>query len=107
MYFWFSATEREKLDLLKEIEKLKEKIEYEKQPNIAFESENEALQSQVSERFYGRGYVVCDLTSSTVEQFTCRDPYTYQFSGAKDFDVFLLFRNKLKKHCINLESEPI
>ena len=43
----FSGIESQRKDLLKDIEKLKADIEYEKQPNIAFEKENEALEKQV------------------------------------------------------------
>ena len=39
--------ESSKKDLLLEIEKLKEMVEYEKQPNIAFEKETDALKTQV------------------------------------------------------------
>ena len=35
------------MELEREIERLMEKIEYEKQPNIVFEKENNALQSKV------------------------------------------------------------
>ena len=34
--------------LLPEMDRLREKIEYEKQPNIAFEKENDQLQQQVN-----------------------------------------------------------
>ena len=42
-----TGVEISKKDLLVEIEKLKEAIEYEKQPNIAFEKESDALKSKV------------------------------------------------------------
>ena len=42
-----SGVETSKKDLLSEIAKLKEMVEYEKQPNIAFEKENDALKTQV------------------------------------------------------------
>ena len=44
--------ETSKKDLLAEIEKLKEAIEYEKQPNIAFEKESDALKSKVIITFF-------------------------------------------------------
>ena len=39
--------EGEKRELQREVEKLKAKVEYEMQPNIAFEEESQALQVQV------------------------------------------------------------
>lgn len=49
MDVWFvcAGVEKEKIDLLQKIEMLKEKVEYEMQPNIAFEEENKALQTKV------------------------------------------------------------
>ena len=44
--------ESSKKDLLTEIDELKEKIEYEKQPNIAFEKETEVLKSQVEKTLF-------------------------------------------------------
>lgn len=44
----FSELEKEKAELYKEIEKWRERVEYEKQPNIAFEKENEEMRSKVS-----------------------------------------------------------
>lgn len=43
-----SASEDQRKELLTEIERLKAKIEYEMQPNIAFEKEIETFQKQVS-----------------------------------------------------------
>ena len=42
-YFVLLALEKEKAELVKEVERWKERVEYEKQPNIAFEKENEEL----------------------------------------------------------------
>ena len=42
-YFVLLALEKEKAELIKEVERWKERVEYEKQPNIAFEKENEEL----------------------------------------------------------------
>ena len=47
MLFCNTGVEISKKDLLAEIEKLKEAIEYEKQPNISFEKESDALKSKV------------------------------------------------------------
>ena len=44
--------ESSKKDMLTEIDELKEKIEYEKQPNIAFEKETEVLKSQVEKTLF-------------------------------------------------------
>ncbi len=52
MCFCFSAIESEKVDLLNEIEKLKERVENEKRPNIAFEKENEELKYTVRHSKY-------------------------------------------------------
>ena len=41
--FVLLALEKEKAELVKEVERWKERVEYEKQPNIAFEKENEEL----------------------------------------------------------------
>ena len=41
------VVERHRLELEADIERLNLKLEYEQQPNIAFEKENELLQSQV------------------------------------------------------------
>jgi len=44
-----TGAERQNAELLAEVEKLKEAIEYEKQPNIVFEKENKQLQDEVCE----------------------------------------------------------
>ena len=41
------ATDLSKAELLKEIDRLKEKVEYERQPSIVFETENDGLQQKV------------------------------------------------------------
>jgi len=41
------AADLSKAELLKEIDRLKEKVEYERQPSIVFENENDGLQQKV------------------------------------------------------------
>ena len=50
--FVLSALEREKGELTKEVERWKERVEYEKQPNIAFEKENEELGTTVRSIYF-------------------------------------------------------
>ena len=47
--FGVSGLEKQKCDVEAEVEKLKERLEIEKQPNIAFEKENESLQNKIRE----------------------------------------------------------
>lgn len=43
-----TASERRNYELVQETKRLQKQVEYEKQPNIAFEKENEALQQKVT-----------------------------------------------------------